>query len=85
MNRFKTLFLAFAVVSLFALPCAAGDEVLNADFNIGQSWGGSGSCLNDYNNCLNGCDANTTSFQKAGCKTDCWVSYYDCVLASAIN
>jgi hypothetical protein len=84
MKHIKILLLAVTAAALLAVPCAAQDLAFNADFSIGTSWGGSGSCLNDYNNCLRGCGP-VDSFAAAGCKADCWVSYYDCVLASAIS
>lgn len=85
MKHFKTLFLVLAVVTLLSVPCAADDLVLNADFSqpTGGDTGGNGNCLNSYNNCLIGCNGSTQGNTNAGCKVDCWFSYYSCLYNSA--
>jgi hypothetical protein len=88
-KHFKKLFLAFAVVTLLAVPCVADDEVMNADFNIAPPVGGdnsgNGNCLSSYNTCLYNCDARTAGATRMGCKVDCWFDYYGCIGNSAFG
>jgi hypothetical protein len=46
---------------------------------------GAGACLNQYNNCLIGCDQELGGWANVGCKADCWVNYYACIANSALN
>ena len=75
-----------AILLVLAVSGFAQEAPLNVVADAYGSSGAAGSCLNEYNNCLNSCDAGPFGpFTKVGCRVDRWVAYYTCVLNSAMN
>jgi hypothetical protein len=82
MNNFRKTILV-ALILAMAIPCFA--DVRNVT-PVYPDDGSGGGCANEYNNCLRSCDSSPLgTFTVAGCKADCFTSYWGCVYRSATS